>query len=83
MTREEVRKSFLDLVTPVANGVDASSISDSTSLVTDLGINSLRVVDLVLEVEDKFGIEIDSDSMDRFYTVGGAVDMIMSKRLAA
>jgi acyl carrier protein len=83
MTREEVKKSFIELIRPAAKGFDMSSINDSTSLVADLGINSLRVVDIVLEVEDKFGIEIDDASMDRVYTIGSAVDMIVEKQSAA
>ena len=83
MTREEVKQSFIELIRPAAKGFDPNSINDTTSLVADLGINSLRVVDIVLEVEDKFGIEIDSTSMDRFYTIGGAVDMILEKQSKA
>jgi acyl carrier protein len=48
-----------------------------------LNINSLRLVDIALEAEDRFGIRVDNEAVDRFFTVGGAVDMILERKLAA
>jgi acyl carrier protein len=83
MTRDDVRRSFIELLRPELKGVDSSSITDATSLITDLNINSLRIVDIALEAEDRFGIHVDNEAVKRFYTVGGSVDMILERKLAA
>lgn len=79
MTRDEVRQTFIEILLSDMQGLDPQSVSDSTSLITDLSIGSTRIVDVVLETEARFGIEIDSESMDRFLTVGSAVDLILEK----
>lgn len=82
MTRDEVRHSFIELIRPFVKGFDLKSVSDTTSLTNDLKINSTRFVDIVLDAEDKFGVQIDNEAMNRLDTVGGAVDMILEKMSA-
>ncbi|MFB3117140.1 MAG: phosphopantetheine-binding protein [Myxococcota bacterium] len=42
-------------------------------------MNSARLVDVVLEFEDAFDIEIDDDDVDKVETVGNAVELIEAK----
>jgi len=83
MTRDDVRRLFIELLRPELKDVDLSAITDSTSLIADLKINSLRLVEIALEAEDRFGIHVDNESVKRFYTVGDAVDMILERKLSA
>ncbi len=83
MNRDDVRRSFIEMLRPELRNTDLNSISDSTSLIADLNINSLRLVDLALEAEDRFGIHLDNESVKRFYTVGDAVDMILESKPTA
>ncbi len=77
-TRDQIRQSFITLV---LSFVDATrAITDQTSLISDLALNSVKLVDLVLATEDAFDIEIQSESMDQMYTVGSAVEMIWQKK---
>jgi acyl carrier protein len=51
-------------------------LNDSSSLPDDLGINSARMIDIVLELEDKFGISIQDSDMERMTTIGDVVRLV-------
>jgi acyl carrier protein len=51
----------------------------ATNILDDLKVNSARLVDVVLEFEDAFDIEIDDDDVDKVETVGNAVALIEAK----
>ena len=53
-------------------------IEASTNLLSDLKINSARLVDLIIDFEDKFDVEIDDDAADGVATVQDAVNLIQS-----
>ena len=55
---------------------DADSITESTSFKDDLGADSLDLMDMVMNFEDEFGIEIDADSMGTLKTIGDVVDYL-------
>lgn len=55
------------------------NLSEETDFINDLKINSANLVDIVLDVEDKFDIEIDNDSMDRMLNVKAALEVIQEK----
>jgi acyl carrier protein len=83
-TRNEIKTTFIELIQPfVREAPAAGNITDETRLIEDLKVNSARLVDIILETEDKFGIAIDDYSADGMRTVGDAVSVIMSKRAAA
>ena len=56
--------------------VNEDDITEEAELVSDLGINSLELADLVLICEEKFGIEIADDDVTTFLTVGDVVDYL-------
>ena len=60
-----------------------SAPTDGTRIIEDLGVNSARLVDIILAFEDEFGIEVDDDSADRVRTLGDAVQMILHKTAPA
>lgn len=57
-------------------GVDKDKISPETSFVNDLGADSLDTVELVMELEEEFDINIPDDAAEKIQTVGQAVDYI-------
>ena len=70
----------LEIIKPfVKNTAALENANEKTRIMEDLGVNSARLVDIVLEFEDKFGIEIDNDSADRVQTLGDAVQVIHEK----
>ena len=55
------------------------NLNEETDFINDLKVNSANLVDIVLDVEDKFDIEIDNDSMDRMLNVKAALSVIQEK----
>ncbi len=53
--------------------VDQAEITDDSSFVEDLGADSLDTVELIMEFEDEFGIEIPDEQAEKISTVGEAV----------
>ncbi len=53
--------------------VDADEVKDDASFVEDLGADSLDTVELIMEFEDEFGIEIPDDEAEKISTVGEAI----------
>lgn len=59
--------------------VDEDLITPSSNLTTDLNLNSLDVVNVIVEFEETFGIEIDEEDIRSFTTVGDIVNYIESR----
>lgn len=74
----------LGIIKPfVKNTAMVSEANDSTRIIEDLGVNSARLVDIILAFEDEFGIEVDDESADKVRTLGDAVQMILQKTAPA
>ncbi|AZB42908.1 acyl carrier protein [Bacillus sp. FJAT-42376] len=61
-------------------GVDASEVKMESSFKDDLGADSLDVVELVMELEDEFDMEISDEDAEKIATVGDAVNYIQSQQ---
>ena len=59
---------LIDLIA-INLGVDANKITMESHFINDLGADSLDTVELVLELEDQFGIEIPDDVTETLFTV--------------
>lgn len=57
-------------------GVDKGKISNETSFELDLGADSLDIVELVMELEEEFDINIPDEAADKIRTVGEAIEHI-------
>ena len=57
-------------------GVDAAEVSAEKSFTGDLGADSLDTVELIIELENEFGIAIPDDDAEKIATVGDAVAYI-------
>ena len=60
-------------------GVEDSKINMKASFVDDLGADSLDTVELIMEFEEEFGIEIPDEDAEKMTTVGAAVEYIDGK----
>ncbi len=54
-------------------------VTRDSSFINDLGADSLDIVELVMELEDEFGISIPDTDSEKIQTVGNAIDYIQSK----
>ncbi len=56
--------------------VDEAQINMESMIVDDLGADSLDVVELIMRLEEKFGVEIPDDEAEKIQTVGDAVKYV-------
>ncbi len=56
--------------------IDPEKITMDTNLVDDLGADSLDVVELIMNIEDEFGISISDDDAANLYTVSRIVEFL-------
>ncbi|MBI9074815.1 MAG: acyl carrier protein [Desulfatibacillum sp.] len=84
MELQQVFDKMLEILTPFVKdrGALARATKD-THLIDDLKVNSARMVDIIIESEDVFQVEIDDDEADSIETIGDAVRVIMGKMAPA
>jgi len=79
MSTEEIRAALAEIVNEVA-GIPADSVQLDKSFSDDLDVDSLSMVEVVVEAEEKFGVTIPDDEVKK--TVGDAVAYIERNRAA-
>lgn len=60
-------------------GVEESEVTKEANFSTDLGADSLDQIELVMEIEKEFNIQIPDDEAENIQTVGQALDLILKK----
>jgi acyl carrier protein len=78
MDRTEVESKMTDLLVDEL-GIDRDKIAMSASFEEDLEVDSLGVVELLMALEDNFGVSIPDEEAEKIGTVGEAVDLVMQK----
>ena len=61
-------------------GVEEEKINSEASFVDDLGADSLDTVELIMQLEEEFGIEIPDDDAEKITTVQAAIDYLESNK---
>jgi acyl carrier protein len=80
MNKEELLSRLKVIVSNYTQNKEAlDSINEDTDFLKDLKINSANLVDVVLDVEEEFGIEIDNLSMEKMLNVRAAIEIIENK----
>lgn len=74
-TFEDVKDVIVDKL-----GVDADKVTPDARFVEDLGADSLETVELIMGLEDKFGVAISDEDAEKIRTVQAAVDYIGAKQ---
>lgn len=80
MDKTQLIAKLKTIVKPYIHNEEAfNNLTEDTNFINDLEINSANLVDVVLDVEDEFNIEIDNDSMEKMLSVKAAVEIIETK----
>jgi acyl carrier protein len=83
MEKSEIIARLKEIVTPYSKDTNAlANINEESNFISDLKINSANLVDIVLDVEEAFDIEIDNDAMEKMLTVGASIDIVQNKLAA-
>lgn len=83
MNKQEIITQLKTIVKPYINNQEAfENLTESTDFIKDLQINSANLVDVILDIEDHYKIEIDTISMERMVDVKSALDIIETKLAA-
>ena len=76
-SREEVLERVKEVLTEQL-GVEESEITIDSSFQEDLDADSLDLVELIMELEDQFGVKISDEEAQKIGTVGQAVDFVLA-----
>ena len=80
MTREEIFEKVIEIVRPYVKSQEAlDSVNDDTNILEDLKVNSARLVDIILNFEDEFDIEVEDADADAVNTIGDDVNLMQQK----
>ncbi len=72
---EEVRSTLAEHL-----GADTAEIKEDTKLVDDLGADSLDLVELTMDLEEKFGLKIPDEDVSKLVDVKSIVDYVSSHK---
>ena len=78
MDRSEGESKMTDLLVEEL-GLERSKITAEASFEEDLEVDSLGVVELLMALEDTFGVAIPDEEAESIGTVGQAIDVVMEK----
>ncbi|OUR97904.1 acyl carrier protein [Halobacteriovorax marinus] len=80
MNETEIYEKVVGLIKPYAKNTESlSTLTQESKILEDLGVNSARLVDIVLAFEDEFDIEVEDEAADEIWTIGDAVKLINTK----
>ena len=80
MEKQETIEKLKTIVKPYIKNQEAfENLTEDTDFIADLNINSANLVDIILDIEEVFDINIDNQSMERMLTVKVALEIIETK----
>jgi len=78
---EEIARKVIDVVSSNL-GVDKAELKTATKFQEDLGADSLDLVELIMELEEEFDIQIPQEEAEKIKTVGEATEFIKKAKNA-
>jgi acyl carrier protein len=75
LTKDEITKKLIEVI-GYQMGIDPEEIKPESTLREDLAIDSLDMIELVMDIEAEFEITIDDKQAEELRTVGEAVELV-------
>ena len=80
MTKIEITDQLKTIVKPYIKNIEAfDNLTENTDFINDLQINSANLVDVILDIEEVFNIEIDNELMEKMLDVKATLLIIEQK----
>jgi acyl carrier protein len=80
MNRTEILDELKKILAPYTiDKEQLAGINEDTDLIKDLKINSANLVDIIIDAEEKYNVEIDYDSAEKMINVGSCIDVIAER----
>ncbi len=79
MSKEEIFEKLKEIIVEQL-GVDGELVKMDATFVEDLAADSLDIVELIMEIENKFDIEIPDSDAEKIVTISDVVDYIETKK---
>lgn len=80
MNKEQTLQELKSIIKPYIQNQEAFDLlTEDTDFINDLKINSANLVDVILDIEEKYNIVIDNESMERMVNVKAALEIIDTK----
>lgn len=80
MNKQETIEQLKVIIKPYIQNQEAFDVlTENTDFINDLRINSANLVDVILDIEEKYKIVIDNESMERMLDVKSALEIIETK----
>jgi len=80
MSRQEILEGLKIVVAPYTMDKEAlNSLNEETEFIKDLKINSANLIDIIIDAEERYDIEIDADSAEKIHNAGDCINVIMEK----
>ena len=74
----DIRNKVIDIIAERLSSKDKDSITDESNVIADLGADSLDIAEIMMDLEDVFGIKLEEDN-DSLKTIGDIVSFIEGK----
>lgn len=80
MNKEETITKLKEIIKPYINNVEAfENLTEATDFIVDLNINSANLIDIMLDLEDAFVIDIENQDMEKMLNVKATLEIIETK----
>lgn len=80
MKKEQLIAKLKPIIEPYIQDEEAfKNLSEDTDFVKDFKINSANLVDIILDIEDEFDIQLENEDMEQMLTVKSAMSIVTSK----
>lgn len=80
MIRDDIFEGVKDVIREISPDTDLESVTEETSIVDDLDVDSLDVVEIIMKIEDTFEVKVADEDAQEWKNIGDVIDYIIEKQ---